>query len=366
MGINIINIHSLRYILTILLGISCLSITAGFLGVFLVLKKQALVGDALSHSCIPGIVIIYLITKDFNDKYLFLGSFIASFLVLFLIEIIKKYTKKIKYDAILTLLLSSFFGLGKVLLSYAQIHAPDTKIARLDKFFLGQAASISHHQIEKIIIIFIIVLFIITIFWKEIKLFIFNEEYATIIGIKPKIMNFIINSLTILVVVVGLQIVGVILISSLIIGPGLIARNWSNRLSSNFLISGFCSIIASILGVFISSYKFTHNDVNIPTGPSITLILSIFVFLSLLLAPKNGIIEKKYRHYQYKKKIVIFKHLIHLYTNKNDLNNLNIEKINPLFFEQGYLILEKKNKIHFSIKGKKIVEELIEGRGGGG
>ncbi|CAP18191.1 ABC-type Mn/Zn transport system, permease component, fragment [Candidatus Phytoplasma mali] len=347
------------YILKILLGTSCLAITAGFLGVFLVLKKQALVGDALSHSCIPGIVIVYLITNEFDDKYLFLGAFIASFLVLFLIEIIKKYTKKIKYDAILTLLLSSFFGLGKVLLSYAQIHAPDTKISRLDKFFLGQAASISHQQLKIIIIIFIVVFFIITLFWKELKLFIFNEEYATIIGIKPKIMNFIINSLTILVVIIGLQIVGVILISSLIIAPGLIARNWSNRLSLNFLIAGFCSIIASILGVLISSFKI--NESTIPTGPAITLILSIFVFLSLLLAPQNGIIKNNYRHYHYKKKIIIFKKLIHFYTNKNDLNNLNIEKINPLFFEQGYLIL-KENKIHFSIKGKKLVKELIEGR----
>ncbi|MFP7699761.1 MAG: metal ABC transporter permease [Candidatus Phytoplasma pyri] len=361
MGINNIDINSLGYIFKILLGTSFLAITAGFLGVFLVLKKQALVGDALSHSCIPGIIIVYLITKELNDKYLFLGAFIASFLVLFLIEIIKKYTKKIKYDAILTLLLSSFFGLGKVLLSYAQIHASDTKISRLEKFFLGQAASLLNDQIEKIIIIFILVIFIITIFWKELKIFIFNEEFATIIGIKPKIMNFILNSLTILVVIVGLQIAGVILISSLIIAPGLIARNWSNRLSLNFLIAGFCSVIASILGVLISSYKFVNNGSTIPTGPAITLVLSIFVFLSLLLAPKNGIIQKKFRHYHYKKKIIIFKHLIHLYTNKNDLNNLKITEINPLFFEKDYLILEENNKICFSVKGEKLVKELIEG-----
>ncbi|WP_144658244.1 metal ABC transporter permease [Candidatus Phytoplasma pini] len=356
------------YIFKLCLSVSCLAITSGILGIFLVLKKQTLVGDALSHSCFPGIILIYCVTNKLENQYLFLGAFIFSSLVLFLIEIIKKYTKKIKYDTILTLILSSFFGLGKSLLSYAQMYHPSPQIARLDKFFLGQAALIQDEQIFTIIWILIIVLITIVLFWKEFKLFIFNKEYAQVIGIKPKIMTFILNCLTIMVVVIGLQIMGVILISALIISPALIARHWSNHLFANFIIACFVCISSSLLGTLISCFpnvfyldRLFGQGGNIPTGPIITCILSFCVFVSLLFSPKHGIIQKKIKHFRYKKKIIYFKDLIHLYTNEKDLNDLHKKDINSVFFQKEYLIY-RENKVQFSNKGKSLVQEIMEGK----
>ncbi|MBF0713791.1 metal ABC transporter permease [Gemella sp. GH3] len=273
------------------LGATLLGAVCGAVGVFSVLKKESLIGDVISHSALPGICLAYIITREKDLVILLLGALGAGLLANILISYTAKKTS-IKLDNILALVLSMFFGLGIVLLTYIKI-LPGANKAGLNKFIFGQAAAILKEDIYLISGISIVVLIVLIAYWYKLKLVIFDYTYAKIIyKNKVRFYELLLSFLTVICIVIGLEMVGVILMSSLIIVPAVSARQWTDNLVKMTIISAFVGGISGLLGTVISS-----SSLNLPTGPVIVILLSFFVLVSLVFSPKRGILRK----YLYKK-----------------------------------------------------------------
>jgi ABC-type Mn2+/Zn2+ transport system permease subunit len=345
--INIINYTFFK----VLISICLLGLSSSLLGIFIILKKQSLLGDSISHSVLPGIALVYMYVRNTNEWVLWLGSILASIFCLFLMDIIKKYSK-IKSDTILSLILSSFFGLGNVLICYIQNNIEDNKIAVLEKFILGQISLISFQNVVNIGIVSLITLIFVIILWKELKIFIFDEAFAKSAGFNTKIINIILNFLLISVIIISLKLIGIILTSAFLIMPGIIARQFSDKLNWNIFISVFITFLSGLIGSIIS-----NQIKHMPTGPIIIVIMFCFFILSVLFAPKYGILKKYFKTKKYQAKISKFQKLIHFYY-KNEY--FNFQELETFLFKEKYLIFEN-NKIIITKKGINMIENLISG-----
>lgn len=257
------------------LGSVLIGLISGVIGCFAVIRKQSLLGDAISHATLPGVAIAFLITGNKNISILLLGALVAGLIATFLIISITKYSK-IKFDSSLALIMTVFFGFGLLLLTYIQ-KIPNANQAGLNRFIFGQASTILISDIFIMLLFVVIIISFIIIFWKEIKLFTFDSEFAKTIGFNTTIINIILSFLTVLTIVIGIQTVGVILMSAMLIAPSIAARQWTDKLSVMVILAAFFGVIAGISGTLISS-----NVSKMPTGPVIVIIISIIAIFSIL------------------------------------------------------------------------------------
>lgn len=266
------------------IGCIILGILSGVIGTFGVLKKESLLGDAVGHGALAGVCFVFIFFDTKDVHFLLFGAFIVGLIIISLIHIILTYSK-VKQDSSIALLLSVFFGLGIVLLTYISI-LPGTKKAGLNRFIFGQASTILLSEVYQIIIVSIVLLFILILFYKEFKISVFDFEYAKSLGINSRLYSFILSALLVINIIIGIQISGAILISALIISPSVSARLWTDSLGKVLFISGFIGGISGFMGAFVSSLY-----TSIPTGPVIIVSLSFFVAISVLFS-KKGIIFK--------------------------------------------------------------------------
>ena len=265
-----------------ILGCSLIGCVSGLLGTFALLKKQSLLGDTIAHASLPGIILALLITQTKQSDVLLLGGAIAGSIGVALTMLIKKYTT-LKNDTILGIILSVFFGFGLLLLSQLQKYNFADQ-ALINKFLFGNASIILISDMYLLGIICTIIMLICFLFWKEFVLNAFDPAFTHTIGFSSTIINMIFTCLLVITIVIGLQSVGVILMSSLLIAPAACARQWSSHISQMMFISGSLGILATVLGGCAS------NFLRLPTGPLIVVILSCCVFCSLIFAPKRTII----------------------------------------------------------------------------
>ena len=280
---SLIKLYSFQIVV---IGTILLAITSALVGTLNVYKNQALIGDALGHSTLPGIVLAFMLTSQRNPLILLLGAMATASLSYYLIEYSNK-NSNIEPDANMAIYLSAFFGLGLVLKSFIQgnpSYANASK-AGLAKYIFGQAAYLQKNDITLIFIVFIICLGIITFFYRDIKCYLFDSELANLIGVNTKRLDHLILFMTILVIGVGIKAVGVILISSLLIIPIITASKLSNNFLGVLGISALLSAIASIIGSAISTlYQ------GFSTGPTIIIVqglIALFVILAQKLS-KGG------------------------------------------------------------------------------
>ena len=268
---------------TVALGSGVLGIVSGALGGFAMLRKQSLLGDAISHAALPGIALAFLLTLSKSPLVLVLGAALSGWLgTLFIISITR--TTRIKEDSALGLVLSVFFGFGLVLLTYIQ-RQPYASKAGLDKFLFGQAAALLESDIWIMSILGVLILLFVLLFWKEFKLLSFNPEYAASLGLPVRFLDVLLTSLLVIAIVIGLQTVGVVLMSAMVVAPAAAARQWTDRLGIMILLSSMFGALAGIGGAFLSS-----TLERLPTGPTIVLCMSILVLLSILFATNRGLI----------------------------------------------------------------------------
>lgn len=265
-------------------GSLILGMISGALGCFAVLRKQSLIGDAISHCTLPGIAIAFLITNSKNIEVLLFGALISGLLSMYLITTIASHSK-LKFDASLALVLSVLFGIGIVFLTYIQKNSGSHQ-AGLEKFIFGQASSLLKRDVRIMIITGIVLFSMMIVFWKEFKLVTFDPVFAQTIGIPSTFFGGFLSLLMVLGIVIGLQTVGVILMSALLISPASAARQWTDKLSVMVVLSSLFGGMSGVLGTMVSSYI-----PGIPTGPTIVAFMSIIVLGSLLFAPR-GIIRK--------------------------------------------------------------------------
>lgn len=368
--INIFSDYTLR---TVALGSALLGATSGAIGSYAVLRKQGLIGDAVSHAALPGIGVAFLLTGSKNIEWLLLGAFISGWIAIYIVNNITKHSRT-KYDSALGTMLSVFFGLGLVILTYIQ-KIPDSNQAGLEGFLFGQASTLLKRDIIVMAIVGGGIIFIITLLWKEFKLLSFDPEFCQVSGFPIDKLDLILTTLIVIAIVTGLQTVGVVLMSAMIIAPAVAARQWTDKLSIMVIIAAIFGAISGIIGTLISS-----STRNLPTGPVIVVIISSIAIISLFIAPGRGIIWRKIRDKNNKKRLnrnIVLNNLYNLNKSSNKSSGYKMEDLSISQHEYSFSIktieeelrklevlgLAEKNNNNWNIT-RKGVNEIEELRGG--
>ena len=270
-------------LLTVAFGSASLGAVAGALGCFAVLRRQSLLGDAVSHAALPGIALAFILTQSKAPLTLFLGALIAGCLGAIIVMNVVA-TTRVKSDSALGIVLSVFFGAGLVLLTFSQ-RQPGASQAGLDRFLFGQAATLLNRDLWFMAIAGTVVIFALIVFWKEFKILSFDPVYAASLGMPVRTLEVLLTALIVAAIVLGLQTVGVVLMSALVVAPAAAARQWTNRLSTMVLLGALAGAVAGVLGALTSS-----TFERVPAGPAIVLFASIITIASFLFAPGRGLL----------------------------------------------------------------------------
>lgn len=273
---------------TVASGSALLGMISGVMGTFAVLRKQSLLGDGVSHAALPGVIMAFILLGSKRTETLLLGALVSGLVATLLIVSIVRNTR-VKFDSALALVMSVFFGLGLVLLTYVQ-KIPNSNQAGLNRFIFGQASTLLRRDLVFMSICGIVLLTLVLLFWKEFKLFTFDSDFAQSLGFSPKKLNLLLSAMIVLAIIVGLQTVGVILMSAMLIAPAVAARQWTNKLWVMMVLSALFGAISGIIGTTASSLV-----PKLPTGPAIVVCISAIVVVSVLFAPGRGILHRIYQ-----------------------------------------------------------------------
>ncbi|MCP3982317.1 MAG: iron chelate uptake ABC transporter family permease subunit [bacterium] len=267
----------------VLLGASLLGIAGGVLGCFALLRRQSLLGDALAHAALPGVCLAYMLTGSKTPLVLLAGALAAGILGAMLILLFVRWSR-VKEDTALGIVLSVFFGTGIVLLTHIQ-KLPYGNQSGLDKYLFGQAATLLPRDIVVIGVLCAIVVGVTVLLFKELKLLCFDREYGASVGLPTRKLELLLTLLLVVVVVVGLQTVGVVLVVATLITPAAAARQWTERLGVMLALAALFGGGTGAAGALISA-----GVARVPTGPVIVLCSSVILILSVLFAPRRGLV----------------------------------------------------------------------------
>ena len=245
----------------------------GLLSCYMTLKGWALMGDAVSHAVMPGVVVAYALGLPFS-----IGAFVFGVGSVALIGFVKQKSR-VKEDTVIGLVFTGFFAFGLVLVSKIKSNID------LMHILFGSPLGISDNDVKQTIIICVIVITILLIFRRDLMLYIFDPTHARSIGINTGLLHYLLLSVLSLAAVAGLQTVGIILVVAMLITPGATAYLLTDRFDRMTLIAVLSSIISSLLGVYISYWS------DIETGGSIVLVQTALFLLAFLFAPRYGILK---------------------------------------------------------------------------
>ena len=269
-------------------GCTLLGVSSGVLGSFAMLRRRSLMGDALAHAALPGVGMAFLLTGTRSLPVLLLGALIAGLLGAFCIHVITRHSR-IKEDSALALVLSVFFGFGIVLLTLIQRTSETGNQAGLDKFIFGQAASMVGSDVRTMAVCAAVVCLAAVALFKELKLLCFDPGFAGGIGFSTALLDGVLLLLIVLSVVIGLQAVGALLMAALLITPAAAARWWTDRLDGMVWLAALIGGLSGAIGVIGSRLG------SLPTGPLIVLAATLLFVLSLVFAPRKGLLARALR-----------------------------------------------------------------------
>ena len=258
------------------LGAALLGMASGMIGSFAVLRRQSLLGDVVSHAALPGIAAVFLMTGTKDTVWLLIGALCSGLTATGFIIGVVRYSR-VKFDTALALGMSVFFGLGLVLLTYVQ-KIPNSNQAGLQRFIFGQAAVLLKSDILVIAITGAALLALTLLFWKEFKLLSFDPEFARSLGLPTRSLNVLLSAMTVAAIIAGLQTVGVILMSAMLVAPAVAARQWTNRLGVMVGLAALFGAVSGVAGTLASSAL-----PKLPAGPAIVVAADILVLISLAL-----------------------------------------------------------------------------------
>lgn len=278
----------------VVLGTSLLGLAAGVLGSFMLLRKRALLGDAVSHATLPGIAIafMWMVAAGGSGKSLpglLLGATISGLVGMGTVMLIKSQTR-LKEDAALGIVLSVFFGLGVALLGMIQKMSTGSA-AGLESFIYGKTASMLASDAWLIGGAALVIGLISLSFFKEFKLLCFDAPFAASLGWPTRTLDGFMMSLVVCVTVIGLQAVGLILVMALLVIPPAAARFWTENLSSMITVSALIGAISAGLGAAFSAWW-----ANLPAGGVIVVTAAVVFLFSMLFGTSRGVVRRWIEH----------------------------------------------------------------------
>ena len=304
-----------------MLASSMVGLMCGVLGCFIVLRNMSLVGDALAHAILPGVVVGYMIA-GYSTLAFFSGAVAAGLLTAFGITWIQRRVRT-KNDAAVGIVFTSMFSLGVILIS--RISRRDGVHLDLKDFLFGQVLGVSDSDLLLTALVMVYVLISVTVFYRYLFASTFQSVVAQTMGISVRALHYFLMLLLSFVVVASLQTVGVILVVAMLITPAATALLWSQRLSRVLPLAGLLGMVSAVVGMVFAV------RLNTPPGPAMALVATALYLLTVVFAPRKGLVSKAY-----------FRRQRRLQTIKEDI-------LKRVF---------KQNQQHGAADAKKIREEL--------
>lgn len=245
-----------------------------FLSSYLMLKGWSLIGDALSHSVVPGVAIAYAFSLPYA-----LGAFFAGILAALSILWIKSISK-LKEDAVIGFIFSTFFALGLLIISL------NPTAVNVQSIILGNILGIADEDIYQVAIIIGVCLVLLLLFWKDLLLIFFDETQARTVGLSPLFYKILFFTLLSACVVAALQTVGAILVIAMVITPGATAYLLTDKFKTLSIIAIILGVVTSFVGVYISYY------LDGATGGVIVTLQTLLFLAAFLFSPKYGLLTR--------------------------------------------------------------------------
>ncbi|HSX26823.1 MAG TPA: iron chelate uptake ABC transporter family permease subunit [Chlamydiales bacterium] len=270
-------------------GCILMCIASSLMGVLIFLRKRSLLSESLSHATYPGVVLgvsLFAFLFPKQEEWVFVaglaGAFFSSLLGLKAIEWLEK-KGKVRPDAALCFVLAVFFGFGIVGVSAMQSTLPVWQ-GQVQMLLFGQAATMSDIHIVIYATLALAVSLFLCLTFRPLQAFLFDRDFASSTGIKVPALERIFFWLLLLSLIVGIRSVGVVLMSGMVIAPAVAARQFSDRLQTMFCLAALFGALSGFLGNYFSVLT------SLPTGPMIVLVGTAFALLSLMFAPKRGLL----------------------------------------------------------------------------
>jgi len=285
----------------VVLGTTLLGIAAGVVGTFAYLRKRAMLGDALSHSTLPGIALAFLLVGHKHLPALLLGASASGILGVLAVVAIRRWSR-LKDDAAIGIVLGVFFGFGMVLFSLVQ-QMKTGEEAGIQGYIYGTAAAMIERDARLIAACAALVILGSALLFKEFRLVCFDPDFAAAQGWPVLGLDLLMMGLVVTTTVVGLQSVGLILIVALLIIPAAAARFWTDRLVAMVALAGVIGAVSGWLGSTLSALM-----PRLPTGAVIVITAGGLFFASMIFSPHRGLLAGGFRRWRLTRRVA-YQHL---------------------------------------------------------
>lgn len=266
--------------------------TLGLIGCFVVLRRMALIGDALSHAVLPGVVIAFIVINATVGSLegaagiwgLFVGALLAGLLTSLGINLVTRHSR-LKEDTAIGIVFTAMFAVGVVLIS----NLPRGTHFDLKCFLFGEPLAIQHEDLVTTLIVSPLVLACIVIFYRPLKLVSFDAQMAAAAGLPVHFIHYLQMALLSATVVAALRSVGVIMAVAMLITPAAIAYQLTNRLWIMLVLSASAGAISALAGIELAF------ALNLPPGPAMVLVAALLFVLAMAFGPEYGVVAKMLR-----------------------------------------------------------------------
>ncbi len=269
----------------VLFGCVLLGLTSGVIGCFAFLRKRSLMGDALAHAALPGVCAAFLLTGTKDPIVILVGAVVACWLAALSIDLIVRHTR-CKEDSALGMVLSVYFGVGVLMLTYIQ-RSGNAAQSGLNRFLFGQAAAMLKRDVWTFGVLSVLLIGVVVVAYKEFKVVSFDPQYARTAGVPTRLVETAMATLIVLAVAIGLQAVGVVLMAAMLVTPAAAARYWTHRLSTMLVLAGGFGALSGAIGAYVS-----YLGPRMPTGPWMVVSITSLFLISLFFAPRRGVFAR--------------------------------------------------------------------------
>ena len=274
--------------LVVTLAMAAVGMAAGVVGCFSVLRRRALVGDAAAHATLPGVAAAFLLTGSRSLPVLLAGGAVSAVISLGLLVLLRRFTRT-REDAATAIVIGVSFGVGVALISGLVARGVPGS-GGLERFLLGSTASLSASEAVLLVLASLVATGLVIAFAKEAIVVSFDPGFAAAAGWPVWGIDFALVAITAVMVVVGLPAAGAVLVTALVVIPPVAARQWTDRVGVMLCLAGVFGLVAALAGVVVSAVV-----PGLATGPMVVLAAAAVFAVSLVCAPKRGLLAMAMR-----------------------------------------------------------------------